>query len=155
MGNETQLERYKKLLSYIDENFKEDINIEIVEAVCHYSYRNINRIFQALHQETIGKYIKRLRLEKAAHYLKYSDMGVADIGFEVGFEARAAFSKAFKHKFGCAPATFRATSEWQREQLEQTLLSEEGKERQILDFEIVYLPEFKYILDSFVHAFSH
>ena len=43
MGNQVQLERYKKLLSFIDEHFKEDINIEKIEAVCHYSYRNINQ----------------------------------------------------------------------------------------------------------------
>lgn len=45
MKNETQVEGYKRLLTYMDEQFKEEINIEIVEEVCHYSYRNINRIF--------------------------------------------------------------------------------------------------------------
>ena len=65
MQNETQLERYKKLLEYLDKQFKEEVNIEKVEAISHYSYRNINRIFEALHHETIGKYVKRIRLEKA------------------------------------------------------------------------------------------
>ena len=111
MSNEFQLERYKKLISFLDENFKDDINIEKVEAICHYSYRNINRIFEALHHETIGKYIKRLRLEKAAQYLLYSEMGVSEIGYEVGFIDRAVFSKAFKKKYGCAPSAFRIRNE--------------------------------------------
>jgi AraC family transcriptional regulator len=75
MKNATQLERYKKLLSYLDERFKEEINIDKVEAISHYSYRNINRIFEALHHETIGKYIKRRRMEKAAEFLKYGVKG--------------------------------------------------------------------------------
>lgn len=145
MRNNTQIERYKKLLSFIDENFKEPINIERIEEVCHYSYRNINRIFEALHHETIGKYIKRLRLEKAAQYLKYSEAPVADIGFEVGFESRAAFSKAFKNKFGCSPLAFRTSSESIMGITQRALLKEEGTERQELQFEIEYAPAFEYL----------
>ena len=72
MQNKIQLDNYKKLMAYINEHFKEDINSQRIEEICHYSYRNINRIFQAIHGETVGKYIKRIRLEKAAEYLKYS-----------------------------------------------------------------------------------
>ncbi len=143
MSNETQLERYKKLLSYIDANFKEDINIEKVEAVCHYSYRNINRIFEALHQETIGKYIKRLRLEKAAQYLKYSDIKVSNIAYEVGFEDRAAFSKAFKSKYGSSPSAFRVSNETVWQEAHQSLLEKEGDDREPLQYEIEYLPDFE------------
>ncbi|MEM8909370.1 MAG: AraC family transcriptional regulator [Bacteroidota bacterium] len=144
MSNQTQIERYKQLLSFIDENFKENINIEKVEAVCNYSYRNINRIFEALHHETIGKYIKRLRLEKAAQYLKYSNMAVAEIGFEVGFEERAAFSKAFKNKYGCSPSAFRTSSESIRSIIQEALHPQENGARQKLQFEIEYLPDFEF-----------
>ena len=114
MKNETQLERYKKLLEYLDKQFKEEVNIEKVEAISHYSYRNINRIFEALHHETIGKYVKRIRLEKAAEFLKFSDSTISDIAFEVGFSDVAAFSKAFKNKFNCAPSVFRNSNDVMR-----------------------------------------
>ena len=146
MSNEIQLKRYKKLVAFIDENFKNDINIQTIETVCHYSYRNINRIFEALHQETIGKYIKRLRLEKAAQYLKYSEMGVSEIAYEVGFEDRAAFSKAFKKKYGRSPSAFRIGNESLQKIVQQSLLSQEGTDRQKLQFEISYLPDFEYII---------
>ncbi|MFK7950323.1 MAG: GyrI-like domain-containing protein [Saprospiraceae bacterium] len=107
MQNSTQLEKYKALRNYININFKEDINIQKVEQISLYSYRNINRIFRALHHETIGQYLKRIRLEKAAEYLKYSDSSILDIALEVGFSDVAAFSKAFKSKFKIPPATFR------------------------------------------------
>ncbi len=142
MNNPTQLERYKKLLSFIDANFKEDINIPKVEEICHYSYRNINRIFEALHNETIGKYVKRLRLEKAAQFLKYSEMEVSDIAYEVGFEDRAAFSKAFKNKYNSSPSAFRKSNESILESLQQSMLPKEGTEREKLQFEVEYLPNF-------------
>ncbi|MDW3649513.1 MAG: AraC family transcriptional regulator [Bacteroidia bacterium] len=145
MGNRTQLARYKKLLSFIDIHFKEDINIPQIEEVCHYSYRNINRIFEALHNETIGKYVKRLRLEKAAQYLSYSEMGVSEIAYEVGFEDRAAFSKAFKNKYQLSPANFRKTQSSIREELQSTLVPPEQEGREELEFEIAYLDDFTYL----------
>lgn len=107
MKNETQVQRYQQLLHFIEQRFQTDIKIPDIEAACHYSYRNINRIFQALQNETIGKHIKRLRLEQAAQQLKYTQIPITDIAFEVGFADLAAFSKAFKQYFACAPSVFR------------------------------------------------
>lgn len=145
MKNETQLDRYKKLLAFFDEKFKEEINIDTVEAISHYSYRNINRIFQALQHETIGKYIKRVRLEKAAQYLKYSEVGISDIAFEVGFSDVAAFSKAFKNKFNCSPSAFRNSRETMQKITHQVLFPERSPHNPSLQFEIEYLPNFEFI----------
>ena len=142
MANETQIERYKKLISFIDENFKEEINIEKIEEACHYSYRNINRIFQAIHHETIGKYIKRLRLEKAAQFLKYSTIPVANIAYEVGFEDRAAFSKAFKKKYKHSPSAYRENSELSFIKEQSSFLN---TEREKLQYTIEFLPDFEYL----------
>ena len=111
LNNITQIERYKNLVKFIYENFKEDIHIKKIEEISHYSYRNINRIFQSLQHETIGKHIKRIRLEKAAEYLKYTHQQVSDIAINVGFSDVASFSKAFKKRFNCSPIAFRQTIE--------------------------------------------
>ncbi len=140
-----QLTRYKKLLTYIDDNLSEEINIEKVEEICHYSYRNINRIFEAIHQETIGKYIKRLRLEKGAQYLKYSELGVSDIAYEVGFEDRSAFSKAFKNRYSLSPQAYRESSESILEEQRKVYLPNEDREREKLQFEIEVIPGFDYL----------
>ncbi|MFT6335328.1 MAG: AraC family transcriptional regulator [Saprospiraceae bacterium] len=142
MKNETQLDRYKMLLEYLDKQFKEEVNIKKVESISLYSYRNINRIFEALHHETIGKYVKRIRLEKAAEFLKYSDSSISDIAFEVGFSDIAAFSKAFKNRFNCAPSVFRNSNEVMRNITRQTFLEKEI-EREKLVFEIETLPQFE------------
>ena len=140
-----QLARYKKLLTYLDEHLNEEINIQKVEEICHYSYRNINRIFEAIHSETIGKYVKRLRLEKAALYLKYSDLGVSQIAYQVGFEDRSAFSKAFSKRYGQSPKVYRNNSESVREEIQRNLDPQGDPNRQKLQFEIEYLPDFDYL----------
>lgn len=139
-----QLKRYKNLINYIDANFKEDINIEKVEAISLYSYRNINRIFQALHQETIGKYVKRIRLEKAAQYLKYSNITISDIAFEVGYEDIAAFSKAFKKKYAYSPSDYRSSNH-PFKQKAPLHLDTIDTDRQALTYELEYLPDFDFL----------
>ncbi len=140
IDNSTQLERYKKLLQFIDENFKEDIDIEKIEEVSHYSYRNINRIFLSLQHETIGKHIMRKRLEKAAEYLKYTEQQVSDIALNVGFGDLASFSKAFKKRFNCSPISFRQSADIKekinRQAIESTAYTE-------LDYSVEVLPYFK------------
>ncbi|MGD1891375.1 MAG: GyrI-like domain-containing protein [Cyclobacteriaceae bacterium] len=143
--NNPQLTRYKKLLAYLDDHLSEEINIEKVEEICHYSYRNINRIFEAIHNETIGKYIKRLRLEKAAQFLKYSDVGISQIAYQVGFDERAAFSKAFKKRYGKSPKHYRSSSEAIRKEIQKRIDPEGDPQRQKLKFEIEYLPDFEYL----------
>lgn len=103
----TPLERYKKTINFIQNNFKDKVDIKRIEQISHYSYRHINRIFLSLHNETIGKYVKRIRLEKAAEYIKYSNLQISEIALDIGFSDVAAFSKAFKNKFNCSPQEYR------------------------------------------------
>ena len=140
-----QLARYKKLLAYLDDHLYEEVNIEQVEEICHYSYRNINRIFEAIHNETIGKYVKRLRLETAAQYLKYSDLGVSQIAYQVGFEDRSAISKAFKKRYNYSPKDYRNSSESHRKEIQSRTDPEGTQNRNRLQFEVEYLPEFQYL----------
>lgn len=58
-------------------------------------------------------YLARKRLEAAARRLRESPDSLARIGFEVGYESEAAFSRAFKRLYGVAPAT------WRRQQATQ------------------------------------
>ena len=143
--NNPQLIRYKRLLAYLDDHLHQEINIQQVEEICHYSYRNINRIFEAIHHETIGKYVKRLRLEKAAQILKYSDIGISQIAYQVGFEDRSAFSKAFKKRFQQSPKDYRDSSETLRKEIQREFDPDENPDRQKLQFEIEILPTFDYL----------
>lgn len=143
MNNKTQSTRYHKLLQYLDENYMNDLNIGKIEEICHYSYRNINRIFRARHQETIGKYIKRIRLEKAAMHLKYSEQSITDIAFNTGYEDVAAFSKAFKLKYACTPSAYR-TSQLATSQEIAITLDPDQATKSNLSYEIVTIDPFDF-----------
>jgi AraC-like DNA-binding protein len=53
------------------------------------------------------RYLARWRIQVAAHHLRNSDMPLARIAEQVGYESEAAFNRAFKRSFGVPPAAWR------------------------------------------------
>ncbi|AUP80632.1 AraC family transcriptional regulator [Flavivirga eckloniae] len=143
MENATRLDRYKRLLSMLDDKFKEEITVQDIENTAFYSYRNINRIFLSLHQETIGQYQKRLRLEKAAEYLKFSNQSIADIAYDVGYSEISSFSKAFKKHFRCSPSIFRNSYDYRQNLTKKIVLDEEFDEDYKPEYTVEELPDLK------------
>ena len=63
--------------------------------------------FTRLIGEPPMRYLARWRLQLAAHHLRSSDMSLARIAEQVGYESGAAFNRAFKRSFGVPPAAWR------------------------------------------------
>ena len=55
---------------------------------------------------TLGHYILKLRLDKAAELLKKTDMTVTEACYRIGIESPSYFSRAFKAQFGVSPSEF-------------------------------------------------
>jgi AraC-like DNA-binding protein len=56
------------------------------------------------------QYLTLWRMHVAAQQLREGRASVAQVGFAVGYESEAAFSRAFKRQFGTSPGTFRKRS---------------------------------------------
>jgi transcriptional regulator GlxA family with amidase domain len=63
--------------------------------------------FTRLIGEPPMRYLARWRLQLAAHHLRSSDMPLARIAEQVGYESGTAFNRAFKRSFGVPPAAWR------------------------------------------------
>jgi AraC-like DNA-binding protein len=63
--------------------------------------------FTALIGEPPLTYLTRWRMAKAAQLLRAGTANVSEIADRVGYEAEAAFSKAFKRWIGTAPGAYR------------------------------------------------
>jgi AraC-like DNA-binding protein len=70
--------------------------------------------FAQLVEEPPLTYVTRWRMQKASRLLETSQAGVAEVAKRVGYDAEAAFSKAFKRWIGVAPGAYRRTSESRR-----------------------------------------
>jgi len=56
------------------------------------------------------QYLTSWRMQLAAQRLRESREAIAQVGYAVGYESEAAFSRAFKREFGKAPAEWRRTT---------------------------------------------
>lgn len=67
----------------------------------------LKKKFAAVYGTSIYAYLKAYRLQEAQKKLIRSDLSVADIALEVGYENPAKFSSAFKDEYQMTPAQFR------------------------------------------------
>lgn len=108
----THQEYYKAVntsLDYIDKNLSQQINLADLAAIANISGFHFHRIFKAVIGESPGDYILRLRMEKAAFKLQATNLLLAEIAEQVGYQSAQALSKAFKKHWGVSPSTYKRT----------------------------------------------
>ena len=72
---------------------------KIAEAI-HFSPGYLSRRFQEEMHMTVGAYLNRLRIEKAAGILRMGDLPVTEVAIMTGFSSYAKFSVEFKKYMG-------------------------------------------------------
>jgi len=97
-------------LKFIDENCHRPLTLSEIAEVTSYSVFHIHRIMSSYLHETLGSYIKRLRLEDAAKSLSYSKDQITDIAIRLGYEDLSTFSRAFKDYYEISPSEYRKES---------------------------------------------
>ena len=110
----THSQRILAVLSHIQFHLDEELGLEALSQLAGFSPFHFHRIFLAATGETVGAHVRRLRLARAAYRLEFSDTPVTEIGFEAGYRACEAFSRAFKTHYGEPPGLFRENSKLRR-----------------------------------------
>jgi AraC family transcriptional regulator len=100
-------ERILRVLMHIQEHLDEALDLEELARVACFSSFHFHRIFAAMTGETIADHVRRLRLERAALELRSGARRVIQVALDAGYEAHAAFTRAFKAAYGVSPAEFR------------------------------------------------
>ena len=103
----TYKERILRVLVHIQHHLDEAVSLDELAALAHFSPYHFHRIFRGMVGESVMEHVRRLRLERAAHRLKFSDEPITRIAFEAGYETHEAFTRAFGAMFGKSPSQFR------------------------------------------------
>lgn len=99
-----------KVLTYIESNLDEKQELDKLADLANLSKFHFHRIMKAYLDETLGNFINRVRLETAVKLLRYSLKPINEIAYQVGYETKSAFSKAFKKLYSVSPSTVRKQS---------------------------------------------
>lgn len=104
---EDYVKRILKVLIYIEDHIEEELSIEELAKVSCHSPFHFHRIFHMVVGETVYKYLRRLRLEKAASRLRYTEHPITDIAMDTQYDTPSAFTRAFKQTIGHSPRNYR------------------------------------------------
>jgi AraC-like DNA-binding protein len=99
--------RIKKLLSFMEENYKQPFSLTVWAASINLSKEQFCRVFKKHFNKTPIDYLLLYRISKASDLLIHSDKSIIDIALETGFESANYFAIAFKNKTKVTPTQFR------------------------------------------------
>lgn len=106
-GERRTLRYSEKIMSFIEEHYHEEVNLDQLAEEIHLSKSYISRIF---HQETGGRlvdYLTARRIKQACRLLGTTDLPVEQIGIIVGFPNASYFNHLFKKVLGTTPLKYR------------------------------------------------
>lgn len=104
-GNHSEIIR--KAMTYINNHYKEDINIKDVASYVHLNHSYFSTLFKKETGQTFSEYLLKNRIEESKLLLANTDMGILDISLAIGLSSQSYFTKIFKKKTGITPNQYR------------------------------------------------
>ncbi|MBU3058713.1 GlxA family transcriptional regulator [Pseudomonas indica] len=81
--------------------------LELAERI-QVTRRQLERLFRVHLKDTPSNFYLGLRLDKARHLLRQTDMSVLEVSLACGFESSSYFSRSYRVRFDCSPSQDRA-----------------------------------------------
>ena len=99
----------REVLAYIEKEMSNaDLSVEELSTRFHTSRSTFYKRVLLLTGKTPVEFIRHIRLRRAAELLEKSQLNVAEIAYEVGFNNPKYFTHYFKAEFGCIPSAYRS-----------------------------------------------
>ena len=92
---------------YLDNHYSERITLDDLANQFYVDKYYLTKIFKEQFGQSVNTYLANIRITKAKQLLRFSNMTVEEIGYEVGIGAPAYFSRVFKNIEGISPKQFR------------------------------------------------
>ena len=101
------LEKMKRILKYIENNYMDKITIADVAGEVGLSQSHFMKYFKNTMGTSFIDYLNEYRLTMASRLLLSSDSSILDVAAEVGFDNLSYFNRTFKRRFGQTPSAYR------------------------------------------------
>ncbi|HXW89564.1 MAG TPA: AraC family transcriptional regulator [Terriglobales bacterium] len=124
-ANSEYAQRIDRVIDHLRGNLHRPVKLEELAKVACFSEFHFHRIFGAVSGETLNSFTNRLRLEKAARLLRYSDKSLTDIALDCGFSSSATFSRAFRSGYDTSPSQFRKSGEIKKSKICKELFDDQ------------------------------
>lgn len=100
-------EEIVRAIEYINNNYKDDITLDVMADAVHISKYHFSRLFHKSTGATFLQYLYNVRLVKVHALLTETNISLKDIALKTGFSSSSHLSRIFKQVYGISPQQFR------------------------------------------------
>lgn len=97
----------KVVLDYIDSYYWEDISVNSLAKMVHYSEYHFMKVFKQYTGKTLISYLNEVRIEKSKYLILNTNHSITEIATEVGFNNPSYYIRKFQSIQGMTPHKFR------------------------------------------------
>lgn len=97
----------REALSFVEQNFQNDITVEDISTFCNLNRSYFGKIFRDAVGTNPQDFLINYRMSKAAELLKLTELPIRDISNAVGYPNQLHFSRAFKNVYTISPRQYR------------------------------------------------
>lgn len=97
-----------KARCYIEEHLGEELSLSKVASHVIINRNHLCEKFKEVTGVNFTDYIARRRFLKACRLLRFRELRISEIAFEVGFQSLSQFNRVFKKLYGGSPSEYRA-----------------------------------------------
>lgn len=105
---QSSYELAKKIDKYIDENYMEFIDGEVLAKQFYFTSGWIKLCYKRVKGITPMQYLTNVRMFTAAQLIERNDIPLKDVSYSVGYQSHSTFCQAFKRRYGITMSEYRA-----------------------------------------------
>ena len=99
--------RRRRIEDYIEARLHLPIRVPDIASACAVSERTLRRLWSSWSPRSLAQEIRHRRVERAVQLITLPDITIAEIGYQVGINSPAQFSRQFKQIVGMSPMAYR------------------------------------------------
>jgi AraC-like DNA-binding protein len=96
-----------KVIRYVNSHLEQGVQIQDIANEIGLSPSRLRTKFRDKLGSSLGKYVRQIRLQRAAIMIVSSNEPINRIAQQIGFETLFSFSRAFKSEYGVSPSSYR------------------------------------------------
>lgn len=98
----------RNVTTFLLNHYKQKLTLQDIANSVGISQFHLERLFKQETFETPRSYLEKIRVDKAAHLLKSTDLTNLEICYEVGFQSPSNFYKVFRRLTNSSPSEYRS-----------------------------------------------
>ena len=96
-----------RVVAFLRARYREPVSLARTAQAAGVHPVHLARSFRRTHGQTVGEYVRRLRIEDACRNLITTDITITEVGLECGFSDHSHFARVFRSHMGVSPGQFR------------------------------------------------